>query len=179
MVEDRLLLWRFKRGSRDALRRIYGKYENHMLALATGLLLNVSDAEDAVHDVFVAFAGSADRIGVNGSLKSYLATCVINRARDMRRAALRRKTVGLDQVESPGADDRRPDASAIADEQSRQLHRALAQIPYDQREAIVLHLHADMTFRQIAELQGASVNTTQGRYRYGLDKLRSRLNGEV
>jgi DNA-directed RNA polymerase specialized sigma24 family protein len=36
-----------------------------------------------------------------------------------------------------------------------------------------------MKFREIARLHGISVNTIQGRYRYGLNKLRSILDGEV
>jgi hypothetical protein len=36
-----------------------------------------------------------------------------------------------------------------------------------------------MKFKAVAEFQGVSINTIQGRYRYGLDKLRSLLNGEV
>ena len=57
--------------------------------------------------------------------------------------------------------------------------RALEQLPYEQREVVTLRMEADMTFRQIAALQQASINTVQGRYRYGLAKLRSLLNGEV
>ncbi len=180
MVEDRLLIWRFKRGSRDALQRIYSKYEVRLLTLATGLLANVADAQDAVHDVFVRFAQSADRINVNGSLKSYLTTCVMNRSRDMIRTAHRRKTVPLDESAEPtDADASQPDLSVICDEESRLLYRMLGRIPSEQREVIVLHLHGEMTFRQIAGEQGASINTVQGRYRYGLDKLRSMLASEV
>ena len=54
----------------------------------------------------------------------------------------------------------------------------MAQLPYEQREAVILHLRAGMKFRQIAKSQGVSVNTIKGRYRYGLTKLRSILNGE-
>ncbi|MHC4759215.1 MAG: sigma factor-like helix-turn-helix DNA-binding protein [Planctomycetota bacterium] len=55
----------------------------------------------------------------------------------------------------------------------------MAQLPYEQREAVILHLRAKMKFRQIAKLQNVSTSTVQGRYRYGLEKLRSILNGEV
>jgi len=55
----------------------------------------------------------------------------------------------------------------------------LARLPFEQREVVVLHLRAGMKFRQIAKLQDISVNTIKGRYRYGLSKLRSILNGEV
>ena len=42
-----------------------------------------------------------------------------------------------------------------------------------------LRLKANMKFRDIAKLQGTSISTVLGRYRYGLDRLRSTLNGEV
>ena len=59
------------------------------------------------------------------------------------------------------------------------ISRALAQIPYEQREVVVLHLHGDMKFREIAGLRAVSTKTIQSRYRYGLDKLRSILNSEA
>jgi RNA polymerase sigma-70 factor (ECF subfamily) len=55
----------------------------------------------------------------------------------------------------------------------------MTELPYEQREAIVLRLHGDLRFRQIAEIQEVSTKTAQSRYHYGLDKLRSRMNGEV
>jgi len=59
------------------------------------------------------------------------------------------------------------------------LNHAIAQLPAEQREVIALRLKGEMTFNQIAKLHNVSVNTIQGRYRYGLNKLRSVLNGEV
>jgi RNA polymerase sigma-70 factor (ECF subfamily) len=59
------------------------------------------------------------------------------------------------------------------------LAGALARLPLEQRETIVLHLKADMKFKQIARMQGISISTVQGRYRYGLSKLRTILDGEL
>ena len=56
---------------------------------------------------------------------------------------------------------------------------ALAQLPEAQREVIVLRLYGQLRFRAIAQATGVSVNTVQGRYRYGIDRLRSKLNGEL
>ena len=89
MLEDRLLLWRFKCGSRDAFRVIYEKYAADSLTLAANLLGDSSTAEDVVQDVFISFAKSMDKFHLRGSLKGYLATCVANRARDY----LRKKSV--------------------------------------------------------------------------------------
>jgi len=56
---------------------------------------------------------------------------------------------------------------------------ALEQLPYEQREVVVLRTRGRMTFRAIAELRQVSVRTVHSRYRYGLDKLKTVLNGQV
>ena len=86
MLEDKLLIRRFKRGSESAFNRIYKKYKNYLLTLATALLYDVSAAEDVVHDVFVSFAKSMEDFELTGSLKRYLAVCVTNRARNINKA---------------------------------------------------------------------------------------------
>lgn len=60
IVEDELLKWKFRRGSPEALARIYEKYLDSMLTLAMGLVNDAGAAEDIVHDVFVGFARSAN-----------------------------------------------------------------------------------------------------------------------
>ena len=179
MLEDRVLIWKFKCGSREALCRIYQKYRKDLLRLATILLNDTSDAEDTVHDVFLSFAQSAQTLKLSGNLKSYLLTCVANRARNKNRANQHRQTVGLDEAQPVISDAKQPDQWIISNEELRQWSDRLARLPYEQREVIILHLRAGMKFRQIAKLQGISVNTIKGRYRYGLDRLRSILNGEV
>jgi RNA polymerase sigma-70 factor (ECF subfamily) len=178
MVEDMLLLWRYRHGSRDALCRIYEKYKNNLLALAVTLSNDVSLGEDVVHDVFVSFAQSAARLELRGNLKSYLSTCVANRVGKLKRIESQR----LDsQAETEVARRRsgRPDELAMSDEALCRVGDALAQLPYEQREAILLHLHSGLTFKEIARSQKMSINTVQSRYRYGLQKLRSLLNSEV
>jgi len=178
MIEDELLKWRFKCGSQDALRRIYGKYLNRLLTLAVALLNDAGAAEDVVHDVFVSFAESAENFKLGGSLKSYLTTCVVNRARDLMRAN-RRRPATLDGAEYICSDIDGPDHAIVCSEKARRIQRAIGQLPDEQRQVVVLRLKGEMKFREIARLEGASVNTIQGRYRYGLTKLRSMLNGEV
>ena len=178
MLEDEVLKWRFKHGSREALQRIYEKYLNYLLTLAMALLHNQSEAEDVVHDVFVNLAESAAEFKLTGNLKSYLTICVLNHARDKIRAGVR-ESVNANKLESKDLHFNTPDDSIISTEESRKLNHAIAQIPEQQREVIVLHLKGQMKFREIAKLQGVPVNTIQGRYRYGLEKLRSLLNGEA
>ena len=178
MVEDKLLIWKFKRGSRNALQRIYEKYVTYLVTLATALLNDVNTAEDIVHDVFVSFAQSSGRLRLEGSLKAYLATCVVNRLRDRLRTR-QRQSSALDEANSICSKTCGPELSAVCCEELQQLSRAMAQLPYEQKEVIMLHLHGGIMFKNIAKAQRISINTVQSRYRYALDKLRSLMNDEM
>jgi RNA polymerase sigma-70 factor (ECF subfamily) len=175
MLEDKLLVLKCRRGSKDAMCRIYGKYKDYLLTLAKGLLGEQAEAEDVVHDVFVSFARSVRHFRLTGSLKGYLATCVSNLARDKIRKKIRQADCP-NSAYSTRYDEDNPEQNVTEEEQLMQLRRALNQIPYEQREVVMLHLKGGLKFREIATVQGVSLSTTHGRYRYGLDKLRSILN---
>lgn len=175
MLEDKILVFKCRQGSPEALCRLYEKYKDYLLTLAKALLTEKSDAEDVVHDVFVSFAQKADQFRFTGSLRAYLAACVRNLAIDKLRA--RKNTLDSSRLPVPKISD--PQRLAMESEQLNRLRLAIAQLPYDQRETVVLYLKGALTFKQIANLQSASVNTVKGRYRYGLDKLRTLLNSEI
>lgn len=178
MIEDELLKLRFKLGSADALRRIYEKYLNYLLGVAMAFLNDAQVSEDVVHDIFVTLAQSARTFRLRGSLKSYLATCVANRARDRLRVG-KRHGAWLAAGVGPEPQAEPPEDRLICDERTQQIYEALAQLPDEQREAIVLRIKAKMTFRQIAEMQNASYVAVQARYRRGIDKLRMILDGKL
>jgi RNA polymerase sigma-70 factor (ECF subfamily) len=154
-------------------------------------LTDVSSAEDVVHDVFVSFIESRSRFRLTGSLKGYLATCVANNARNKNKAGRRQQTAALDNRNIPasartglplrkqGSGSQCPDVAAMFGEELRRLSWSLAELPYEQREVLLLHIYSGMRFRAIARSQAVSINTVQGRYRYALDKLRSMLDGEA
>ena len=178
-MEDELLKLGFILGSRAALARIYRKYADTLTTLAMVLLNDASTAEDVVHDVFVRFSQSSRRFRLHGNLKSYLSTCVVNQARDHVRRQLRRTGTDLDAVAQIPAPETGPVEMLMGDELSRQAHAALSTLPYEQREVIALHVKSDMPFKQIARLQEVPMRTVQGRYRYGMEKLRKILTQEV
>jgi RNA polymerase sigma-70 factor (ECF subfamily) len=179
VIEDKLLIRRFNAGDMDALRRIYEKYKLDLLAVAKALLNDVVAVEDVLHDVFVRFASQAGHFQLKGSLKGYLAICVANRARNINR--MNRQDGRETLFETKAISSVRPEPSQVADftEQRRIVICALAQLPQEQRQAIVLHVLGSLRFREIAQQTGESVNTIQSRYRYGLSKLKTLLNGEV
>jgi RNA polymerase sigma-70 factor (ECF subfamily) len=189
-MEDQLLIYRCKRGSRAALTRIYEKYKADLLLLALSLLNDKTAAEDVVHDVFLSFVRRLDGFRLTGSLKGFLLTCTANHARNWNKAERVRlrvsglstdpaiaKPCGLDAATQTIAEE--PLDCLVYNEQLEMLSGALAELPFEQREALMLHLHGRMTFQAIARARQISTNTAKSRYRYGIDKLRSILNGKV
>lgn len=178
-MNDRLLIWKLNHGSEDALCRIYEKYRDNMVRIAAGLLNDVSTSEDVVQDVFLAFVHSAGKHEIRSSLKGYLTSCVVNKIRNMKR--IQQESVSLEEVKPSVAisDSKTPDHCVQCDEEFQQLYQTMAQLPYEQKEAVILHLQGRLKFREIAKLQGTSIKTAVSRYRYGLNRLRSMLNGEV
>ena len=179
MIEDRVLIWRFNAGDVDALRCIYQKHRSGLLAVARAVLTDAASAEDVLHDVFVQFASQAGRFELRGSLKGYLAVCVANRARNVNRQHRPGGPEGLvDAAVTPSGQPGCLEAVVWA-ERRLLVAAAMAGLPQEQREVIALHVLACLRFRQIALQTGESINTVQSRYRYGMQKLRSLLNGQV
>lgn len=178
-MEDKLLVLRCKRGSHEALTRIYAKYKADLLLLAIALLNDRSAAEDVVHDVFVSFVERLDGFRLTGSLKGFLLTCVANGARNLNKARQRRVRSGNDPIGEPNRVWGDPVNALECNEQLQRLSDALAELPFEQREVVMLRLHGAMTFGAIAQAHAISANTAKSRYRYGLEKLRSLVNGEA
>ncbi|MBM4025049.1 MAG: sigma-70 family RNA polymerase sigma factor [Planctomycetes bacterium] len=179
MLEDKILVWRFNHGRPEVLHHVYDKYRGELLTLALALLGDLAAAEDVVQDVFLSLVRLSGRLKLTGSLKGYLATSVANGARNVLRVHRRHPTGDLDEADPVQAPDARPDEAAVLAEQLDQLKWALGQIPYEQREVLVLRVYGQITFKEIARQQGIPINTALGRYRYAIDRLRSMLDGEV
>lgn len=177
MLEDERLISELHRGNRQALRQIYIKYKDNLLTIAASMMHDTAAAEDVLHDVFVSFAAAAGNIKLKVNLRNYLVVSIANRVRDIYRKK-KHPTVGLEQAGQISSDSPDPVQSAIFGEQFQLLTDELYRLPFEQRETIILHLKGGMKFREIARMQGIATSTVQGRYRYGIDKLRKVLNGE-
>jgi RNA polymerase sigma-70 factor (ECF subfamily) len=176
MVDDPILLWRSKRGDRRAFDLLYERHLDTLLTVAMSLLGNAGDAEDAVQEVFASFIESLDRITLRSNLRNFLAVCVANKSRDM----LRRRSRPLADPRSPVLSAEAPETLELVthNEQVHRLVDAMAELPYEQREVITLHIHAGLTFRAMARALKVSLGTVQSRYRYGINNLKTALNGE-
>ncbi|MHC4629081.1 MAG: RNA polymerase sigma factor [Planctomycetota bacterium] len=171
---------RFNRGDKRALRDIYGLYKDELVSLACALSHDKTAAQDAVHEVFANLISQQETLKISQNLRRYLISAVANAVRQHYRTIVKRSEVSFEVAEAP--ETRRqdqPESAVIYSERQQILAGALAALPYEQREVILLRHFSDLRFNAIAAVQNVSVNTVHGRYRYGLEKLGSLLNGEL
>ena len=180
MIQEKLLMMRFNQGDKQALRDIYSLYKDELVSLACALSHNKMTAQDAVHEVFAELIAKQETLKISQNLRRYLISAVANAVRQHYHKIKKRSEVSFEVAEIPEIRcQEQPEFAAIYSEQQQILASALATLPYEQREVILLRHFSDLKFNAIASVQNVSVNTVHGRYRYGLKKLRSLLNGEL
>ncbi len=150
----------FERFSQSRLERAYH--------LASVILRDGADAEDAVHDAAVhAWLHWAD-LREPARLDAWFDRIVVNECR----ARLRRRTVRVLPMGS--SDPPNPDPfHGVLDEDV--LHRALATLDADHRIAIVLRYVAELTPAEIAARTGTREGTVKSRLHYALRRMRAEL----
>lgn len=148
---------------------VYEAKAAELILYGRALGLGHSEAEDVLQETFVALLKLEQR---PLQPEHYCVRAFRNRALNYRRGLWRRLTR---EWESLHWFERGPSESP----EERRALRALAELPRDQREVIVLKIWHSYTFEGIGALLGISPNTAAGRYRYGLQKLRLSMKGET
>jgi RNA polymerase sigma-70 factor (ECF subfamily) len=147
----------------DWIGRLYDRHAAGLHRYALMLLMDPEGAADVVQQVFLSLVRRPHAID---NAAHYLRRAVRNEAYSALRWR-RRRPESTDAVvlEHVAADADRPD-ERIAIEQ------ALRTIPVDQREVVHLKAFEGMTFQEIADVTGDSINTITSRYRYAIQKMR-------
>jgi RNA polymerase sigma-70 factor (ECF subfamily) len=164
---DARLATRIRSGDTGALGELYDRYASTALATALRVVGGRDEAEDVVHDAFVAVWRKVDRFDADrGSLRGWLMTVVRNRAIDRVRA--RRPTVDVDAADELSLLRTGPNPTwedALGRAAAGDLRLALAELPVEQRRAVELAYFEGYTYREVAELTGVPAGTANGRLR--------------
>lgn len=149
--------------------KLYEAKAAELVLYGRALGLSHGEAEDVVQETFVALMQRAE---VPSKPEHYCVRTFRNRALNYRRSLWRR----IARESESQRWFERPDAESPAE---REAMHALATLPGEQREVIVLKIWHEYTFEEIGELLEISPNTAAGRYRYGLQKLKTSLKGAM
>lgn len=152
-------------------------FERHgpkLLLCARQWTRSLADAEDVVQEGFVRYW--RHQRDLPGDPQALLVTSVRRAAVDLGRRESRR-LVREERSGHGGSDGGgifEPEAGD-REERRRAIEAAMARLPAEQREVLVLKIWQECTFEQVGELLGISPNTAASRYRYALGALKREL----
>jgi len=152
------------------LEQVYDDHAQALFSFLLNLTRNEEDTRDLLQELFVKLSRQPKLIEGARDQRAYLLRLAHNGAIDLfRRRAVREKY--QEQAPELFEESTNPDEKAFREA----LSLALETLPAEQRAVVHLKLWEDLTFDNIAEVLGVSINTAASRYRYALDKLREHL----
>ena len=167
------------RGELAAFNQLVVRHQDHLFALVYRLVPDRDQAADVVQEaLFSAYRALGSFRG--GSVKSWLSRIAVNAAMDLQRARRRRPSQPYPELEDenwqpPAEATDEPESLALAVERSKALSEALARLPFEQRNCIVLFDVDGYDYGEIARIMGVSVGTVKSRIHRGRVALRTAL----
>jgi RNA polymerase sigma factor (sigma-70 family) len=149
------------------MERLYDSYGSQLYTCALAVTRSPELAEDAMHEAFCRGLRLTEE---PRNLKAYMFRSVRNAAIDQLRRQSRTSSLGEDYIFDSSAG---PSELAEQRQFNRRAAEALLKLSEDERETIVQHLYADLTFQEIADLRERSIGTIASWYRRGIEKLRN------
>ena len=179
-TSDGELLHAIARGDEQALAFLYDRYRLILFGLILRILHSRDEAEDVLQELFLQiWKRAADFDETRGRPFTWLVTLARSRAIDRLRSLESRSRGATEAARTipdswgDAADD------AWKSEQGAIVRRALAELPEDQRRAILLAYFEGLTQAEIAARLGAPLGTVKTRMRSGMMKLRELLRGRL
>ncbi|HMJ11291.1 MAG TPA: RNA polymerase sigma factor [Polyangiaceae bacterium] len=172
------LLERLRAGEPRAVGTAYDQHHHAVRAFARRLLGDASVAEDLVHDVFVRLPKAASNFRGDSSLRTFLISIAVNRARHFVRAATRQRAAVERMAREPHPHSEDPEQHLGRRQLADALARALSALPLEQRVAFVLCEVEQRSSIEVAGIVDAPEGTVRTRLYHARRKLREALAAE-
>jgi RNA polymerase sigma-70 factor (ECF subfamily) len=182
---DVALMLRVKQGDAVAFTQLVDKYKQPVMNLAYRTLRDVTEAEDLAQNVFVQVYKSAGRYQPAAKFSTWLFTIARNLCLNEIRRRSRHPAESLDQPHAEADDqplhqveDKRvaaPPEQLLHGELEQKITDALAELPENQRTALLLCRQEELSYDEIAEVLGCSLSATKSLIHRGRETLKTKL----
>ncbi len=180
---DDELVARYRNGEVAALEALVDRHQRALYGYLMGMTANRAEADDLFQETWLRVIHK-----VAAYRNDNFGGWVMRLARNLMLDRLRRRKpeVSADREDAEGhtlmqrlpATEDGPGAAVAADELGARIAAAVATLPSEQREVFMWRTQADLPFKEIARLQGVSINTALARMQYALGKLRPVLRDD-
>ncbi len=186
-MEDATLLDKYREhGDVQALEQLVERYRRPLFGYILNMTEGKGDADEIFQEVWFRALKKLDSYS-HKSLLSWLMriarNLIIDKSRKRKPEVSLDKPVGdegdtslIDLVES---DERRPDEILTGAEIEGRVMEAVNLLPEEQKDVFLMRVKADLSFKEIAEIQDVSINTALARMQYALTKLRRLLEDDL
>ena len=182
-VTDKELLNRYRDGDVSALEEVVERYRRPLFGFILSMTERREEADEIFQEVWFRVIRKFESYRDDNFMAWLFRIChnfVVDRARSAKRL------VSLDQCDNEGISlvDALPaagpvPASRVADrELGQRIRVAVRQLPPEQREVFLMRAEGELPFKEIARIQGVSINTALARMQYATAKLRMALSSE-
>jgi RNA polymerase sigma-70 factor (ECF subfamily) len=186
MDPDAALMLKVRQGDMDAFATLVDKYKEPVINMASRMLRDETEAEDLAQAVFVQVYKSADRYRFSSKFSTWLFTIARNLCLNEIRRRGRHQAQSLEGLAAPSEDNpsgvQLPDMAATAPpevvlekELEIKIEEALADLPENQRSAILLCRQDDLSYEDIGEVLGVTVPAVKSLIHRGRETLKARL----
>ena len=177
---DVVLMQRLAGGEDLALNELMARWRERVAAFLLRMVGDHATAMDLTQETFVRLYRGRSRYRPSGQFSSWIFTVAANLARDHARWRARHPVTSLEEDGLPPLPDPAPapDDSAQRSEHMARVHQALARLPADLREAMLLFAWEDLSYAEIARVADCSPKAAEMRIYRARQLLKQALAGE-
>ncbi|MBR5434146.1 MAG: sigma-70 family RNA polymerase sigma factor [Bacteroidales bacterium] len=182
MFSDQELVVAFCNGDNSAIDILLTRYHSKVLGYIRHLVRNKELAEDICQETFMKVINSLKRdvYHDDGHFSAWLFRIAHNLIIDHFRKESKLQTVSnengeIDLFNNAKYSDATIETQFVKNQISNDLKELIHELPEEQRNTVLMRLNLDMSFKEIAEIQGISINTALGRMRYAILNLRKMI----
>ena len=179
MLTDDMLVARYSEGDNKAFDELLARYQSKLFNYIFFIVRSQELAEDIFQETFVKAITTIQqgRYTPSGKFGSWLTRIAHNMIVDSYRQERNENTISTDEVEVDlfnDADlcDDNIETQMVNEQTLTDVRRLMDALPSNQREVVYMRYYQDLSFKEIAEITGVSINTALGRMRYAIMGMR-------
>lgn len=180
---DQELLSLYIDGDKSTINTLIERHRKKVYNYILMMVRNKQTADDIFQDTFIKVIASLDRgkYSENGKFISWILRIAHNQVIDFFRGGkniqhLTNDDVGYDILNTQKFVEPNVEDNMINQQMQDDVRRLVDMLPIEQREVVMLRHYMDMSFKEIADQTGVSINTALGRMRYALINMRKMIN---
>lgn len=181
--DEKLLLNEFVSGNKQSIEVLIDRHRKRVFNYILMMVRDRALADDIFQETFIKVVTSLQegRYTHDGKFVSWVLRIAHNQVIDYFRSKKSKRQItsadaGYELLTNCESNELNAEQAIISDQTATAVRDLVERLPVEQREVILMRHYMDLSFKEIADQTGVSINTALGRMRYGLINLRKLMD---